>query len=101
MDWTFTPDVSVRVKPRLTVTSNDAAIEAALKGLGITRLLSYQVASYVSSGQLQTVLSEFEPKALPIHVIHREGLYASAKVRTFVDLIVAKLRAIQALNQHD
>jgi DNA-binding transcriptional LysR family regulator len=101
MDWKFTSDISVRVKPRLTVTSNDAAIEAVLKGLGITRLLSYQVASHVSSGQLQTVLSEFEPKASPIHVVHREGRYASAKVRTFVDLIVAKLRAIQALNQHD
>jgi len=35
---------------------------------------------------------------LPIHVIHREGRYASAKVRTFVDLIVARLRSVQALN---
>lgn len=101
VDWKFTQGNTVRVKPRLTVSNNDAAIEAALKGLGITRLLSYQVASYVSSGQLQTVLSEFEPKALPIHVVHREGRYASAKVRTFVDLIVAKLRGIQVLNQHD
>jgi DNA-binding transcriptional LysR family regulator len=101
VDWKFAQGNTVRVKPRLTVSSNDAAIEAALKGLGITRLLSYQVASYVSSGQLQTVLSEFELKALPIHVVHRESRYASAKVRTFVDLIVAKLRVIQALNQHD
>jgi DNA-binding transcriptional LysR family regulator len=97
VDWKFTSDIAVRVKPRLTVTSNDAAIEAVLKGLGITQLLSYQVASYVSSGHLQTVLSEFEPKALPIHVIHREGRYASAKVRTFVDLIVSRLRSVQAL----
>jgi DNA-binding transcriptional LysR family regulator len=98
MDWKFAQNITVRVKPRLTVTSNDAAIEAALKGLGITRLLSYQVASHVNSGQLQTVLSEFEPKALPIHVVHREGRYASAKARTFVDLIVAKLRSHQTLN---
>jgi DNA-binding transcriptional LysR family regulator len=101
VDWKFAQGNTVRVKPRLTVNSNDAAIEAVLKGLGITRLLSYQVASYVSSGQLQTVLSEFEPKELPIHVVHREGRYASAKVRTFVDLIVARLRSVQALNQHD
>ncbi len=98
MDWKFARDVTVKVKPRLTVTSNDAAIEAIQEGLGISRLLSYQVASHVNSGQLQTVLSEYEPKALPIHVVHREGRYASAKVRTFVELIVAKLRSQQTLN---
>lgn len=98
MDWKFAKDYTVRVKPRLTVTSNDAAIEAIQEGLGISRLLSYQVASHVNSGQLQTVLSEYEPKALPIHVVHREGRYASAKVRTFVELIVAQLRSQQTLN---
>jgi DNA-binding transcriptional LysR family regulator len=98
MDWKFDQDITVRVKPRLTVTSNDAAIEAIQEGLGISRLLSYQVAPYVTSGQLQTVLGEFEPKALPVHVVHREGRYASAKVRTFVDLIVSRLQAAQALN---
>ena len=98
MDWKFAQDITVKVKPRLTVNSNDAAIEAVLQGLGITRLLSYQVASHVNSGHLQTVLGEFEPKTLPIHVIHREGRYASAKVRSFVDLIVSRLRAEQALN---
>ena len=98
MDWKFARDITVKVKPRLTVTSNDAAIEAIQEGLGISRLLSYQVASYVNSGQLQTVLSDYEPKVLPIHVVHREGRYASAKVRTFVELIVAKLRSQQTLN---
>lgn len=97
-DWKFASDITVRVKPRLKVNSNDAAIEAILEGLGISRLLSYQAASHVNSGQLQTVLGEFEPKALPIHVIHREGRHASAKVRSFVDLIVSRLRAEQALN---
>ena len=97
-DWKFAQDITVRVKPRLTVTSNDAAIEAIQEGLGISRLLSYQIESYRASGQLKTLLTEFEPPPLPIHVIHREGRYASAKVRTFVDLIVAKLRSIQALN---
>ena len=98
VDWKFAQDIIVRVKPRLTVTSNDAAIEAILNGMGISRLLSYQTASYIGSGQLQAILKEFEPPPLPIHVIHREGRNASAKVRTFVDLIVARLRSVQALN---
>lgn len=97
IEWKFAEGLVVRVKPRLTVTSNDSAIAAVLLGMGVTRLLSYQIASYQASGQLQTILSEFEPEPLPIHVIHREGRYASAKVRSFVDLIVAKLRSDQAL----
>lgn len=89
---------SVRVKPRLTVSNNDAAIEAALQGFGITRLLSYQVAAHLASGQLKIILSEFEPAPMPVHVLHREGRYASAKIRSFVDLIAARLQENSALN---
>lgn len=93
VEWKFAQGLVVRVKPRLTVTSNDAAIETVIRGMGVTRLLSYQVAPYLASGQLQTVLNDFEPAPLPIHVIHRENRYTSAKVRTFVDLMVAQLRS--------
>lgn len=97
LEWKFSQGIAVKIKPRLTVTNNDAAIAAVLKNLGMTRLLSYQIAPYLDSGVLQTVLDEFEPERLPIHVLHREGRYASAKVRTFVDLIVANLRSQQSL----
>lgn len=94
-DWRFgngTAAHTVRIKPRLITTTIDSAIEAAVRGLGLTRLLSYQIAPYLGNGQLQTVLDSFEPSPIPIHVIHREGRYASAKVRSFVDLIAERLR---------
>ena len=97
-EWRFAQGIGIKINPHLMVTNNDSAIEAVVRGLGMTRLLSYQIAPYVASGQIQTVLCEFEPKALPIHVIHREGRYASAKVRAFVDLLVARLRADKSLN---
>jgi DNA-binding transcriptional LysR family regulator len=97
-EWRFGQGINIKIKPRLTETNNDSAIVAVLRHLGITRLLSYQVAPYLSSGELKTVLEDFEPERLPIHVLHREGRYASAKVRTFVDLIVAQLRTQDALN---
>jgi DNA-binding transcriptional LysR family regulator len=100
-EWKFVSGkkkLSIKVNPRLTVTNNDAAIQAALQGFGMTRLLSYQIAPHLASGQLQTVLSEYEPPPLPIHVLHREGRQASAKVRTFVDLLVERLRTDKALN---
>jgi DNA-binding transcriptional LysR family regulator len=88
----------VRVKPRLTVTSNDAAIEAAVEGLGITRLISYQVAPELASGRLKIILSEFESPPLPVHILHREGRNASVKIRAFIDLMAERLRADKSLN---
>ena len=100
-EWRFVTEkktIGVKVSPRLTVTGNDAAIQAALQGFGVTRLLSYQVASHLASGQLKAVLSDYEPSRLPIHVLHREGRQASAKVRMFVDLLVDRLRTDKALS---
>lgn len=100
VEWQFAianKMINVKVKPRLTVTNNDAAIQAALQGFGLTCLLSYQIAPHLTTGQLQTVLSEHEPPRLPINVIHHEGRQAPAKVRTFVDLLVNKLRSDKTL----
>ncbi len=96
IDWKFRRGMAtttIRVKPRFSVSTIEAALVAVSKGFGITRVMSYQVAPYLSTGQLKTILTEYEPPPLPIHVLHREGQYASAKVRTFIDLIVANLRA--------
>ena len=101
VDWKFTTGkktTSVKLAPRLTVTSNEAAIVAAVQGFGVTRLLSYQIAAFLESGQLKAVLIDYEPPRLPIHVLHSEGRQASAKVRTFVDMLVERLRADKALN---
>ena len=101
IEWRFIQDgnpLAVRIKPRLNVTSNDSAIEAAVRGLGITRVMSYQVALELESGQLKVLLSEFEPAPVPIHILHREGRYAATKVRSFIDLMVERLRANKSLN---
>lgn len=89
---------TVKVHSRLTTSTNDSAVSAAISGFGLTRLLSYQVAEHLRNGSLKTVLSEFEPDTLPIHVVHREGKHASQKARTFIDLAVERLRANASLN---
>jgi len=91
--------LTVRVRPRLTVTSNDSAIRAALQGFGVVRLMSYQVAEHLATGRLVRVLSAYEPPPSPIHVIHLEGRLASAALRGFVDLLVKQLRSEPALQQ--
>lgn len=100
-EWTFTRGTEkVRTSsllPRILVNTNDGAFEAARSGFGLTRLLSYQVASEVATGTLEVVLAEFDEASMPIQVIHREGRHGSAKVRSFVDLAVERLRADTAL----
>ncbi|WP_457420691.1 LysR family transcriptional regulator [Roseateles sp. P5_E7] len=86
-----------RIRPRLRTTTNDAARSFALAGLGIARLLSYQVADALASGALLPLLEDFETPPLPVHVVHHEGRHMTQKVRAFVDLAVATLRANPAL----
>lgn len=88
----------LRIAPRLATSTNDSAISAAVAGLGLARVLSYQVASELHDGRLRVVLAEYEPPPVPIHVIHREGRHAMRKVRAFLDLAIDRLRADQSLN---
>lgn len=95
LHWRFAENKGarqLRIQPRLTVTTNDAAIEAALEGFGITRLLSYQVAPQLAENKLKIIMQPFEPPALPINIVHREGRYSSVKVRALVDLLAERLR---------
>lgn len=88
---------SVRLTPRLMTTTNDASIEGALAGFGITRVLSYQVIEHVRQRRLKLVLEDCEPPPWPVHVMYREGRRAASKVRAFVDLAIERLRANPAI----
>lgn len=101
IEWKFLENnspLSIRTKPRLIVTSFDAAIEAARYGFGIARQMSYQISHHLASGDLKIVLNKFELPQVPIHVIHREDKHKSARVRTFVEMITERLRNNVALN---
>ena len=99
--WRFSDSAgeqTLKIDPRLTVTSNDGAISAARAGFGIARLLSYQVAAEAETGSLQVLMPQYEPQEYPVHILHREGRHASAKVRAFIDLLANRLRGDITLN---
>lgn len=83
----------VATRPRLLVNTADLAVAAALAGQGLTRVLSYQVASEIEARRLRVVLTDYELPAVPVHVVHVEGREASARVRAFVEYAVAQLKA--------
>jgi len=83
---------SVAVTPRLVVNTTDAAVDAALNGLGLTCIRSYQAEPHAAAGSLQTVLAEYEPPPAPIHIVHPGGRHLPAKVRLFLDHAAKGLR---------
>ena len=87
----------MKIQPRLSTTTNESAVAAAVTDFGLTQQMLYKVAEPLASGQLQEVLCDFEPPALPVHVLHREGRYASRRVRAFLDLAIERLRALPEL----
>jgi len=99
-EWAFASGGKARrfrPRSRFRVNSADTAIAAALAGRGITRVLSYMIAPQLRAGTLLTVLEDFEPPAVPIHVLHKEPGQTSARVRAVVDYLVERLRADPAL----
>lgn len=89
--WTF-GGRSVRVQPRLVVNTAQAAIDAALHGLGVTRVLSYQVAHLVESDRLRVVLASAEPPPVPVQLVTLPGALPRIAA-TFHALAVTQLRA--------
>jgi DNA-binding transcriptional LysR family regulator len=90
-DWHFVADgreVRVACTPRFITNSADAAIWHAEQGGGLTRVLAYQAADAIKAGRLKIVLATFEPPPLPIHIVYPTSRLLSAKVRTFVDLVI-------------
>lgn len=95
--WRFRhPDtgaaLDIPVLPRLTVTTAEAAADAALRGVGVVRLLHYQVIDAIRRGTLQVILAPYEPEAAPVHLVHASRGQMPLKMRRFLDFAAPRLR---------
>lgn len=93
--WTFggrRGPSTVQVRSRLTVNTAEAAVDAAIAGLGVTRVLSYQAAGALRAGQLHEILRSSAPAPAPVSLLHAGGRLMPAKLRAFLDFAVPRLR---------
>jgi DNA-binding transcriptional LysR family regulator len=93
--WTFMDGKKqerVRVRSRLSVNTAEAAIDAAIAGIGITRVLSYQAAAALANGSLKEILRGADSAELPVSILHREDRLAQTKVQVFVAFAGVALR---------
>jgi DNA-binding transcriptional LysR family regulator len=89
--WDF-PNGAVPVHARLSVNTAEAALDAAMAGLGVTRLLSYQAEQAVEAGRLKIALAAFEPAPMPVHMLHGGQGLLPLKLRTFLDFAAPRLK---------
>lgn len=83
---------AVPVHSRLIVNTAEAAIDAAIAGLGVTRVLSYQIVAPIRSGRLSIILDTFEPPPSPVNLIYTGQGLVPLKLRAFIDFAVPRLK---------
>ncbi len=95
--WGFTMPESkagraIAVQSRLSVNTAEAAIDAAVAGVGVTRVFSYQAAQAVAQGKLKIVLARFELPPLPVNIVHAGQHPLPRKLRAFLDFAGPRIR---------
>ena len=93
--WTFgigRSELSVPIHSRLVINTAEAAIDAAIAGVGITRVLSYQIATAIRAGTLVIALQEFEPAPWPVSLVYSGGRLLPLKLRAFLDFAALRLK---------
>lgn len=87
------PAFSVEPRRRLAVNTTEAAINAAVAGVGVVAVLSYQVVAELRSGALEPLLEAFAPEPMPVSLIHLEQGLLPQKARAFLNWTTPRLRA--------
>ena len=94
--WAFMQgerEIVASIRSRLTVSTSEAAVEAAVAGSGNTRVMSYKMQAARLSGALALVLEDFEKDPLPVHVLYAERKPMPLKLRVFLDRLTPRLKA--------
>lgn len=93
-EWRFgaSGKPAIRIEPRLTTNNVSAAVCATFAGGGIARLMCYQVAEHVRTGELAYLLTEFTPLSVPVNLVFQAKRRAAPNVRAFIEAAKAHFR---------
>ncbi len=95
--WTFRVnglEVGLPVRTRLLVSTAEAALDAAVAGVGIACALSHQIAGSVQKGELAVVLRRFEPAPLAVSLVYNAQRFVPRRLRSFCDFAAPRLKEI-------
>jgi len=84
--------IQVTVNGNLQVDNSAAIREAILSGIGIAVCPVWLLGDLIQSDRLKVILSDYQPKSLPIHAVYRRGRFIPAKVRCFVEYFATEFK---------
>lgn len=94
--WKLEGQRPLRVEPHLVVNSAQAALRAALLGVGIARLPAILIEPHLADGTLVLLFDGKPARTSTMSVIYR-GRFLPAKTRRFLDLIHRRLKPMRSL----
>jgi DNA-binding transcriptional LysR family regulator len=82
---------SISIRPRFSVNTADAVVDAAASGLGVARIMSYQAAEAIAARRVTPILRSFSPPPIPVSLIHQPRRSQPLKRRAFLDFVAPRL----------
>ncbi len=83
--------VNVQLKSRVITNSPEMELNLAVKGLGITRMPKFYLGDKLDTGELVTLFDDYQKTPIDVYLVYASRQYMSAKVRCYIDFIVAEL----------
>jgi DNA-binding transcriptional LysR family regulator len=83
-------EIVVPIKGSLRIDDDDALSQAVLGGLGIALLPTFIIGRELQAGRLEAVLSDYVPLERRIYAVHLPNQHLPAKVRAFIDFVLAR-----------
>jgi len=94
-EWEFVRGrkaVPVNVTGQLLVNEAGPLLAACIAGQGVAQVLELYVREHLADGRLVQVLPEWADETWPLYAYHHSAQLMSAKVRAFLDFVVALTR---------
>jgi len=92
--WRFTRGeeiAGVAIQGSFASNNGQALLSAALAGVGVVVQADTLLEPHIQSGQLVTLLPDWDLPTRPLHIVRRREARPSAKVRSFVDFVLERL----------
>jgi DNA-binding transcriptional LysR family regulator len=91
-EWRFVDrqgkPASAKVSGRLVTNSGETVRIAALQGVGICLAAGFLIHDDLEAGRLVRLLPEYRPLEMSMNAVYPHRHHLSAKVRTFIDMLV-------------
>lgn len=89
----------IAITPCLSTDSLYVARNTALTGLGVALVSSWTVKEDIQEGRLIPLLPEWQPTALPVHLVYPWSRYYPARLRRFLEMMKQVMPGIAGMRK--